>query len=62
MNEDDALAGDPVAALDQMLAALKPLAQGVWQHFVSCQEAGFSPEQSLALTVAFQTALLDNAR
>lgn len=47
---------DWVASLDQIAAGFKDLAAVLWSHYENMLEVGFSPEQALNLTIAFQTA------
>ena len=52
---------DPIAALDQAMRALVDTARVLFAHFSALKEQGFTDDQALALTVAFQTAIQNSA-
>lgn len=61
MSDDAQPVNDPIAQVDQMIACMGDWASLMRSHFTKHVEAGFAPEQAFALTLAYQTALVQGA-
>lgn len=57
MSDDDQIP-DPLAGFDQALRQLVDVAKAARAYHVALVEQGFTVEQALELTVAFQTTLM----
>lgn len=58
MDEEPEELPDPLAALDQLLRAVKDVATVVRGYHQALLEAGFAPAEALALTVSYQQTIL----
>lgn len=52
---------DPIAALDQAIRGMADLARVLYAHYTACLAAGFGAEEALALTMAFQQGVQNQA-
>jgi hypothetical protein len=52
---------NPIAEMDQSLATLRTVARVMWTYHSALVSVGFTAEQSLSLTIAYQTGLQQKA-
>ncbi len=61
MSDEDRIP-DPLAALDQAMAAMVTLAKAVRGYYVALLTNGFTEDQAIMLTAMWQTAILEASR
>lgn len=64
MTDDDDIDDDepdPLAAIDQLVRGLSDFARIIWAHYAAMVDQGFTADQALELSIAYQTTLQQSA-